>query len=556
MLLDSTSRSLLPEHGLSLEALRQTTPSLLTARISPFGDTGPWGDWKASDLIHLALGGPMMNSGYDPKPDLEYDVSPIAPQMWQAYHIAGEQMAMMICAALVQRQRTGLGQHLSCAVHEAVSKCTELDLMSWVMRRIPFYRQTCRHAAVSVSQSPTISHTKDGRWILAQPVVKEKVPELLEFLAAYGMDEPLRADFERTVPDASFESQQPKGRYIPGSSQQTDLSMRCQEALQRLFAKFTFENAPWAEAQEAGILVAPLRPARGELADPHWRARKTFAELEHPELGTAFTYVTAKWMSDRTSWVVGRRAPRLDEDADEIRRLGPSRAASALPEPLAQLEKPFPLAGIRIFDFSWFLASAGGTRFLAALGAECIKVEWKSNPDSRLARHGARRRPGCARCRDRPARGDRRGRGATTPQHGRAVQRQEPRQAGHLAERPGPPGPRDRQAPDLDVRHRGRGVLARRPGALGSRLRRPARAQARHHLRQAVGHGLGRHLRPAPNRRPRRAAFAGTSEMSGLAEPAASCRMGILLPRLDRRLQLRARDLSALYHRNATGQGQ
>jgi crotonobetainyl-CoA:carnitine CoA-transferase CaiB-like acyl-CoA transferase len=40
---------------------------------------------------------------------------------------------------------------------------------------------------------------------------------------------------------------------------------------------------------------------------------------------------------------------------------------------------------VRIFDFSWFLASAGGTRFAAALGADVIKVEWKDNPDTRLA---------------------------------------------------------------------------------------------------------------------------------------------------------------------------
>ncbi len=42
------------------------------------------------------------------------------------------------------------------------------------------------------------------------------------------------------------------------------------------------------------------------------------------------------------------------------------------------------LGGIRVLDFTWFLASAGGTRFLAALGAECIKVEWHAHPDTRL----------------------------------------------------------------------------------------------------------------------------------------------------------------------------
>jgi crotonobetainyl-CoA:carnitine CoA-transferase CaiB-like acyl-CoA transferase len=40
---------------------------------------------------------------------------------------------------------------------------------------------------------------------------------------------------------------------------------------------------------------------------------------------------------------------------------------------------------VKILDFAWFLASAGGTRFLAAMGAESYKVEWKDNPDTRLA---------------------------------------------------------------------------------------------------------------------------------------------------------------------------
>ena len=48
-------------------------------------------------------------------------------------------------------------------------------------------------------------------------------------------------------------------------------------------------------------------------------------------------------------------------------------------------DKPFPLQGVKILDFAWFLASAGGTRFLAAMGAESYKVEWKDNPDTRLA---------------------------------------------------------------------------------------------------------------------------------------------------------------------------
>ena len=128
--------------GLDRTALNARFPHLIAARMTPFGDDGPWADFKASDLIHLALGGVTMNCGYDPDPNLLYDTPPIAPQVRHAYHIAGEQRAGGIVAALIARHRTGHGQDVSVAVHEAVSKNTELDIMHWVMRRVPLWRLT------------------------------------------------------------------------------------------------------------------------------------------------------------------------------------------------------------------------------------------------------------------------------------------------------------------------------------------------------------------------------------------------------------------------------
>ena len=153
--------------------------------MTPFGDEGPWSSFKGSDLVHLALGGVMMNCGYDPNPANEYDLPPIAPQIWHAYHIAGEQLLIGILAALIERRSSGLGQDVSCAIHEAVAKNTELDLMSWVMRRAPLYRLTCRHASETVTRVPSISHTKDGRWFMtwgvgvARPRQSHAVPRSL-----------------------------------------------------------------------------------------------------------------------------------------------------------------------------------------------------------------------------------------------------------------------------------------------------------------------------------------------------------------------------------------
>ena len=136
----------------------------------------------------------MMNCGYDPAPE-EYDLPPIAPQMWHAYHIAGEQLAMAIIAALLFRWRTGKGQQLSCAIHEAVAKCTEVDLMSWVMRHVLVLRQTCRHARETVSPFPSIVHTKDGRWVMANLGTRPgDVARLIALVERYGLAANLSAE--------------------------------------------------------------------------------------------------------------------------------------------------------------------------------------------------------------------------------------------------------------------------------------------------------------------------------------------------------------------------
>ena len=144
-------------------------PALVHARLTPFGEDGPWAGFATSDLVSLALGGVVMNCGYDPDPTGKYDLPPIAPQAWHSFHIAGEQLVIGIVSALLYRLRSGLGQKVSVAIHEAVAKNTEIDLMSWVMLRQPVYRQTCRHALATIT-NPSISYTKDGRWNLSMHV--------------------------------------------------------------------------------------------------------------------------------------------------------------------------------------------------------------------------------------------------------------------------------------------------------------------------------------------------------------------------------------------------
>jgi crotonobetainyl-CoA:carnitine CoA-transferase CaiB-like acyl-CoA transferase len=389
VLLESTPSGYLDARNLGHDRLRTRFPSLIVARVSHFGDVGPWANFKASDLIHLALGGVMMNCGYDPRLDGTYDLPPIAPQMWHAYHAVGDQLVIAILSALLYRWQSGDGQVLSVAVHEAVSKVNEgTDLMTWILRRAPFFRQACRHAAERVTPQ-TIGHTKDGRWVMMMSAGSTRGGDsgLARLLANYGVA-------AEPHPAESSGEHQSTGRPIPGTHA-PDSAVQVMDDVQRFWRRFVYDEVPWREAQEDyGLQWSPLRKPHENALDEHWRARKTFTDIPHPEVGRTLPYVTSKWISDQMPWVPGRRAPLLNEDAEAV--FAPPVRRRAVPAPADQRRptasrarsgrgKPFILDGVRVFDFSWFLASAGGTRFLTALGAEVIKVEWKTAPDTRFA---------------------------------------------------------------------------------------------------------------------------------------------------------------------------
>ncbi len=549
ILLESTPKGTLDALGLDSKSLEGRFPALIHARITPFGDAGPWSDYKASDLVHLALGGVMMNCGYDPTPDGKYDLPPIAPQMWHAYHVAGEQMSMAIMAALVYRFRTGQGQQVSCAVHEAVAKCTEVDLMSWVMRRSPIFRQTCRHARETISPHPTIAHTKDGRWVMASLGTRPGDGDrLIELLDRYGIE----SGMDKETSDLSK-----GGRFVPGTGPVKEKRDKGMEAMQRFVRNFTYENVPWREAQELGMLWAPLRKPHENALDPHWIARRSVCDIEHPEHNQSFRYATSKWIATATGWIPGRRAPLLNEDAAGVETALPNPAPKIAPDAdptragqASKRGKPFALDGIRILDFTWFLASAGGTRFMSAFGAESLKVELKSHPDTRMASMA-------------PVGGREAREKATAPLQGVT----DPDMGGQFNNKN--PGKR---GISLNVRHPKGLEIARRlvamsdivaegfsPGVLDSwglgydtlKEIKPDIIYVQQSGMGAQGkYGRFRTVGPIAN------SFAGLSEMSGLPEPAMPAGWGYSYLDWMGAYSFALAMLSALYHRERTGEGQ
>lgn len=532
--------------GLDRAAVRERFPQLVVARLTPFGDTGPWKDFKGSDLVHLALGGVMTNCGYDPDPSGRYDLPPIAPQVWHAFHLAGEHLVMGIAAALVHRQHTGRGQEVSCAIHEAVAKSTEVDLMSWVMRRAPIFRQTCRHASEHLGRTPSIAYTKDGRWIMTWGVSARDEAHLVPFLDRHGMAADLQAPASGT---------DLKARAIPGTRAMDERTAHKLEVIQRFVGAHTYARVPWREAQAAGLLWAPVRKPHENADDEHWLNRGSFADVLHEDLGTSYRYVTSKWRSTATAWQVGTRAPHLGEHtaavlAEPARSPAVAAARPQRPTVLSARGRPMPLQGIRILDFSWFLASAGGTRFAAALGAECFKIEWHENPDTRLAAMA-------------PVGGRAAREAATAPLPGVS----DPDMGGQFNNKNA-----GKRGLSLNIRHPEGLQIAKRllamcdvvaegfsPGVLerlglGYEVMKSIKPDIIYVQQSGMGgsgtYGRFRTVGPVA------ASFAGTTEMSGLPEPGLPAGVGYSYLDWIGAYGFALAIMSAIFHRDRTGEGQ
>jgi crotonobetainyl-CoA:carnitine CoA-transferase CaiB-like acyl-CoA transferase len=291
------------ERRLSLyRELQQANPRLIVCTITPFGLDGPYRDLKMTNLTQLALGGVMAVCGYDPRADGIYDTPPIAPEMWQAYHIAGEYAVIAITAALNFRELTGEGDLIDLSIHEAVSTCTEVAMPTYIYNGAIVHRQTGRHAAESRTR-PWLRRTKDGRYVKAFLFWGGRDFRVItEMLNEAGIEHDLESDEYRELRKSS-----------PSQAQ-----AHFSDTIDKLVASMTAEEV-FHRAQAKGLLWASVRYPEENIEDPHFQARGTFQAINHPELGRDLDYpVSVATDGKDRATAFTRGAPRLGEHTREV----------------------------------------------------------------------------------------------------------------------------------------------------------------------------------------------------------------------------------------------
>lgn len=110
--------------GVGPEALRARNPRLVTCSITGFGASGPEADQPGFDLVAQGAAGIMSLTGEPGRP-------PVVAGVPLSDLNAGSFAALGILSALLERERTGLGQHVDTSLFEAALAYTVWESATW-----------------------------------------------------------------------------------------------------------------------------------------------------------------------------------------------------------------------------------------------------------------------------------------------------------------------------------------------------------------------------------------------------------------------------------------
>ena len=298
VILETFNAGYLPSLGLGYEDLVKTNPKLIMCSLTDFGQTGPWRDYLTSDLIHLAAGGQMGCSGYDPIDDPEQ--TPIAPGGGNAWHTGSHYAYMAILAALMYRTESDKGQYIDASVHDACALTTEMHVNTYIYQNQVVLRQTGRHAAATPNAVAQL-RCKDGKYVNASAsrVTFRQFPTLVEWMDSHGHADDLND--ERYQDAATFNSS----------------VGHIEKVVANFVANLTRDEIAHG-GQARGFNWGAVR-APDELVDEgHLNDRGFWVDVEHPELGKTYKYPGAAGIYNGSPWRISRRAPLTGEHNEEI----------------------------------------------------------------------------------------------------------------------------------------------------------------------------------------------------------------------------------------------
>jgi len=202
--------------------------------------------------------------------------------------------AFALVAALTYRDRTGQGQYIDFSQQEAVMQMVGPAFMDYVMNDRVAGPLGNRHPLAAAAPHGVFRCRGDDRWI---SIAVEDEASWKSLVAAMG-----NPDWADTPEFASL------------AARLSNIEM-LHEQIDRWTAEFDDRELA-ARLQEAGVAAAPVLNVADLLDDPHFRARNTFIEVDHP-LGFRET-IYGSYVKLSHSPVTVRPGPVIGQDNEHV----------------------------------------------------------------------------------------------------------------------------------------------------------------------------------------------------------------------------------------------
>ncbi len=301
------------ESPYDLAGLRRINASAIVVTISPFGETGPRADDPATDLtLFFASGIARLLTGQVD----DLSEAPIRPVGEQSAFIGGLAAA---CAGLQAALGHQPGASIDVSIHEALATLAMTELARAGLGRTSWDR---KRLSDGNGATVTILPARDG-YAAISPREEKQWTAWLKAMGspAWGADP----------------------RFVTKAQR-----VKNWDELHALMSDWSRQHDKQSiadAAQREHVPSFPLRDVAEHLDTPQMRHRR---------------YYGAHTLAGKTIQVPGTPFG-LSVVASGGKRRAP--------------EGPMPLSGVRVLDFSWVIAGPTTTRYLAAMGAEVIKVE-------------------------------------------------------------------------------------------------------------------------------------------------------------------------------------
>ncbi|MEK7353745.1 MAG: CoA transferase, partial [Chloroflexota bacterium] len=187
--------------GLGYKVLEKINPGVILVSITPFGQTGPYRDWKTADIVAWALGGHMAPYGDPDRPPIRFS------HHSQAYLHAGSDGAMGAMMALIQRANSGEGQQVDVSVFESAVQSTIHHNPTWGSGRPSAKRGEVRTGAAH--KATLLWPCKDGyvSWSHGGPSRLNPSLPLIKWMESEGFTDDFMKGFDWNSPDFPKTSQ-------------------------------------------------------------------------------------------------------------------------------------------------------------------------------------------------------------------------------------------------------------------------------------------------------------------------------------------------------------